>query len=158
MAGADQPNVSRKLRRLWQNLWGQDPDLRLETRWQRFMAFWGLHVPPPGRQDRLHIRPRFFKVIFVLAVAIPLFLVGAAFKISTSPLLCNQCHIMKPYYQAWKTSKHNFVPCVDCHYPPGFRDIRVFQHVGLRWKGTSAVMDRQARRKRNFLPDFGGYS
>ena len=26
---------------------------------------------------------------------------------------------MKPYYQAWKTSKHNHVPCVDCpacHY------------------------------------------
>ena len=29
---------------------------------------------------------------------------------------------MKPYYQAWKTSKYNFVLCVDCHYPPGFRD------------------------------------
>jgi len=26
---------------------------------------------------------------------------------------------MEPYYQAWKTSKHNNVPCVDCHYPPG---------------------------------------
>lgn len=26
---------------------------------------------------------------------------------------------MKPYYEAWKTSKHNFVKCVDCHYPAG---------------------------------------
>jgi hypothetical protein len=40
-------------------------------------------VPPPGRQDRLHIRVRFFKVIGVFAVAIPLFLARAAFKIST---------------------------------------------------------------------------
>lgn len=24
---------------------------------------------------------------------------------------------MQPYYDAWKTSKHNFVKCVDCHYP-----------------------------------------
>jgi nitrate/TMAO reductase-like tetraheme cytochrome c subunit len=41
---------------------------------------------------------------------------------STSPLLCNSCHIMKPYVEAWKTSKHNKVTCVQCHYPPGFRD------------------------------------
>lgn len=131
MAGTDQLGRPSKLRRFWQNLWGQDPDLRLETHWQKFMAFWGLHVPPPGRQDRLHIRPRFFKVIGAFAVAIPLFLAGAAFEISTSPLLCNQCHIMKPYYQAWKTSKHNFVPCVDCHYPPGFRDTLWVKYQAL---------------------------
>jgi hypothetical protein len=29
---------------------------------------------------------------------------------------------MKPYVEAWKTSKHNKVTCVQCHYPPGFRD------------------------------------
>ncbi|MFI5339612.1 MAG: cytochrome c3 family protein [Candidatus Methylomirabilales bacterium] len=131
MPGTDRPGGPGRLRRFWQNLWGQDPDLRLQTRWQKFMAFWGLHVPPPGRQDRLHIRPRFFKVIGLFAVAIPLFLVGAAFEISTSPLLCNQCHIMKPYYQAWKTSKHNFVPCVDCHYPPGFRDTMWVKYQAL---------------------------
>ncbi|MBI3780572.1 MAG: cytochrome c3 family protein, partial [candidate division NC10 bacterium] len=43
------------------------------------------------------------------------------YKLSASPLLCNSCHIMKPYVQAWKTSKHNNVPCVDCHYPPELR-------------------------------------
>lgn len=119
------------LRRFWRNLSGQDPDLHLETRWQKFMAFWGLHVPPPGRQDRLHIRPRFFKVLATLGVGLPLLLFGAALEVSTSPLLCNQCHIMKPYYQAWKTSKHNFVPCVDCHYPPGLRDTLVVKYQAL---------------------------
>ena len=70
MAGTNQLSAPSKLRRFWQNLWGQDPDLHLETHWQKFMAFWGLHVPPPGRQDRLHIRRRFFKVIGAFAVAI----------------------------------------------------------------------------------------
>src|SRR5574341_629318 len=124
-----------RARRFWQAFLGQDADLRLETRWQKFMAFWGLHVPPPGRQDRLHIRPRFFKVLGAFAVAVPLILAGAAFKISTSPLLCNQCHIMKPYYQAWATSKHNFVPCVDCHYPPGFRDT-----LWVKWQALAQVV------------------
>ncbi len=44
------------------------------------------------------------------------------FEYSTSPRFCNSCHIMRPYYEAWKTSKHDFVPCVECHYPPGKRD------------------------------------
>jgi nitrate/TMAO reductase-like tetraheme cytochrome c subunit len=42
--------------------------------------------------------------------------------VSTSPLLCNSCHIMKPYVDAWKASTHKDVTCVQCHYPPGFRD------------------------------------
>jgi len=42
--------------------------------------------------------------------------------LSTSPMLCNSCHIMKPYVEAWRTSKHRQVSCVQCHYPPGFRD------------------------------------
>ncbi len=25
---------------------------------------------------------------------------------------------MKPYYESWRTSKHNKVACVECHYPP----------------------------------------
>lgn len=31
---------------------------------------------------------------------------------------CKICHYMVPYYTAWKTSSHNMVPCVECHYPP----------------------------------------
>jgi hypothetical protein len=29
---------------------------------------------------------------------------------------------MRPYVQAWQVSKHREVACVQCHYPPGFRD------------------------------------
>lgn len=50
-------------------------------------------------------------------------LAGAGlWELSSSPMLCNSCHIMKPYVEAWRTSKHNTVACVRCHYPPGFRD------------------------------------
>jgi nitrate/TMAO reductase-like tetraheme cytochrome c subunit len=42
--------------------------------------------------------------------------------VSASPQFCNSCHIMRPYVEAWKVSRHNTVACVQCHYPPGFRD------------------------------------
>jgi len=60
------------------------------------------------------------------------FLAGFAglYEYSTSPHFCNNCHIMTPYYQAWKTSSHNFVPCVSCHYPPGTKKLWVkFQAI-----------------------------
>lgn len=37
------------------------------------------------------------------------------------PRFCLSCHIMQPYYDAWKSSSHNMVSCVECHYPPGLR-------------------------------------
>lgn len=46
---------------------------------------------------------------------------GGLYRLSSSPLLCNSCHIMKPYVQAWKSSKHSNVTCIECHYPPELR-------------------------------------
>lgn len=46
---------------------------------------------------------------------------GGLYRLSSSPLLCNSCHIMKPYVQAWKASKHNNITCIECHYPPELR-------------------------------------
>jgi len=43
-------------------------------------------------------------------------------QVSASPQFCNSCHIMRPYVDAWKHSSHSAVACVQCHYPPGFRD------------------------------------
>lgn len=48
--------------------------------------------------------------------------IAAAFvgmQTSSQPAFCGTCHIMKPYYESWKTSTHNDVPCVECHIPPG---------------------------------------
>jgi nitrate/TMAO reductase-like tetraheme cytochrome c subunit len=52
-------------------------------------------------------------------------------KVSTSPRLCNSCHIMQPYVEAWKVSKHAGVTCVQCHYPPGFRDTLWVKYQAL---------------------------
>jgi hypothetical protein len=59
MPETDLPGGPGTLWRFWKNLWGQEPDLRLETPWQKLLAFWGVRVPPPGQQDRLPIRPGF---------------------------------------------------------------------------------------------------
>jgi nitrate/TMAO reductase-like tetraheme cytochrome c subunit len=72
-------------------------------------------------------KPRWWKrhvlwiVLFAVVASLGLATAGL-WKVSTSPLLCNSCHIMKPYVAAWKASKHANVSCVQCHYPPGFRD------------------------------------
>ena len=63
----------------------------------------------------------------MLGILVGLVLVGGAagaglWELSSSPMLCNSCHIMKPYVEAWRTSGHNTVKCVECHYPPGLRD------------------------------------
>ncbi len=44
---------------------------------------------------------------------------GAAWYTSRSQF-CNSCHIMEPYYQSWVESSHANVPCIECHFPPGF--------------------------------------
>ncbi|MBI4501583.1 MAG: NapC/NirT family cytochrome c [Gemmatimonadetes bacterium] len=40
---------------------------------------------------------------------------------SGQPGFCNQCHIMRPYYESWASSSHNQVPCIKCHYAPGIK-------------------------------------
>lgn len=61
----------------------------------------------------------FYRKLAFLSLGFFVLIFGAFFHYSTSPSFCRSCHIMEPYYQAWKTSKHNFVSCVDCHNLPG---------------------------------------
>ncbi|UCF78287.1 MAG: cytochrome c3 family protein, partial [Candidatus Eiseniibacteriota bacterium] len=107
----------------------QDEDVRPTTGWQKFLHWFGIHLPR-DKKDRIHIRPRLFRLLGLGLLVILILFVGL-FEYSTSPRFCNSCHIMRPYYDAWKTSRHNFVRCVECHYPPGKRDeLRVkFQAI-----------------------------
>ncbi len=98
----------------------EDTDVRPASRREKILFWFGIHVPR-DRRDRLHIRPRFFRILLLGLLCLFALLIGL-FEFSTSPRFCNSCHIMRPYYHAWKTSSHNFVPCVECHYPPGRRD------------------------------------
>lgn len=64
--------------------------------------------------------------IILVVVAASLIVAGVAgagfWQFSGSPRFCGSCHIMEPYVEAWKASTHRTVACVQCHYPPGFRD------------------------------------
>lgn len=57
------------------------------------------------------VLPVVFLVLFILFVSL-----------SNQPRFCVTCHYMQPFYDAWKTSSHNNVKCVDCHIPPGARN------------------------------------
>ena len=61
-------------------------------------------------------------LIGVGGAAVLLGAIVGLWEFSSSPTFCSSCHIMRPYVEAWKASKHNAVACVQCHYPPGFRD------------------------------------
>lgn len=40
---------------------------------------------------------------------------------SSDPVVCVNCHIMKPQYDSWQKSSHHAVAgCVDCHLPHDF--------------------------------------
>ena len=71
---------------------------------------------------RGHLTPRGTRLVtlaagFVLAFGFVGLLVFV--QISSTPQFCGTCHIMKPYYQSWKHSKHNQIACVECHISPG---------------------------------------
>jgi nitrate/TMAO reductase-like tetraheme cytochrome c subunit len=110
----------------------QDPETPYgddKSRKDKVLEKFGMHVPH-GKEDQLHLQPRFFKFLGFLGILFLIFSAGM-FEFSTSPYFCASCHIMKPYYQAWKTSKHNHVPCVDCHYPPEIRETMILKFQAL---------------------------
>ena len=49
-----------------------------------------------------------------------LLLTGAAGWYTSRSEFCRSCHIMEPYYVSWQESSHANVPCIECHFPPGF--------------------------------------
>ncbi len=76
---------------------------------------------PLGQDEIIRISRRF---LYWLGAGLGFLVLGliSLISFSTNSHFCGSCHIMKPYYRAWKDSKHNFVPCVECHYPPGFTE------------------------------------
>jgi len=58
-----------------------------------------------------------FIIIFVFSV---IFLVGSIVY-TERPEFCKSCHLMVPYYDAWKNSPHKDVNCLECHYEPNLK-------------------------------------
>ncbi len=54
-------------------------------------------------------------------VAFIILLAGSAVYTSQSSF-CITCHYMEPFYDSWKSSKHNNVECIQCHFAPGLKN------------------------------------
>jgi nitrate/TMAO reductase-like tetraheme cytochrome c subunit len=69
-------------------------------------------------------RRRLAVVALVLAGALVVggIAVAGAFKATSTHQFCSSCHIMQPYVQGWTASRHSKVECVQCHFPPTFKD------------------------------------
>jgi len=84
--------------------------------WEKLLDALGLHHPSRGGWH-IAVHSRFFVILGSVA-AFGILFVGGSVRYSESPTFCRSCHIMEPYYQAWKMSKHVGIACVECHYPP----------------------------------------
>jgi nitrate/TMAO reductase-like tetraheme cytochrome c subunit len=75
-------------------------------------------MPDFGRK----MRRLFFRFLAVLAsfLFLLVILVFCAGWYTSRSDFCRSCHIMEPYYDSWKASSHKDVPCIECHFAPGF--------------------------------------
>jgi nitrate/TMAO reductase-like tetraheme cytochrome c subunit len=81
-----------------------------------WMAFWS------RLGDILRAQP--LKVAVQLAILVVILVaVGTVgfIEYSAQPSFCRKCHVMEPYYESWRTSSHNDVLCIECHYAPGIK-------------------------------------
>src|SRR3990170_6115710 len=59
-------------------------------------------------------------IIFIVLILASVVITEKVLEISENPAFCGKnCHIMRPYYDSWRSSSHNDVKCVECHYEPG---------------------------------------
>lgn len=112
------------------------------SRWEkrprliRFFAFFGIIIAP-GKKHPVHLSWLFFIWIGFGVICCFVAMVGV-YTFSTHPSFCNSCHIMKPYYNAWKTSKHEGkAVCVDCHYPPA---KSLGEHLWHKFQASAQVI------------------
>jgi Zn ribbon nucleic-acid-binding protein len=84
-------------------------------------------VEPVKKKKQLKPK-RFFKKVrgykrFLLFTGLTIFalliLTAIAAQVTSRPNFCPTCHYMETFYQSWRTSKHNNVDCVECHFEPG---------------------------------------
>lgn len=103
-------------------------------------------------QQPVKKRRRFFKNIrgfkrFLLFsgiyVLIFLILLSTAAEYTSRPAFCPTCHYMETFYQSWRTSAHNKVDCVECHFEPGISGtirgklnglVQIVNYVSMSYK------------------------
>ena len=72
----------------------------------------------PKAEGKKKRKRRRWPIVLLVIFAVLFLLAFGFYEYSNTSQFCNSCHIMNPYYKAWETSSHNFVPCVGCHVSP----------------------------------------
>lgn len=110
------PVRGERPRTLWRKLRRISPraEIALRAGWLALARKW----PAVWRRLRwLLLRATALAGTFLLVL---LALTASAAWYTSRSEFCNSCHIMEPYYKSWQESSHSHVPCIDCHFAPGF--------------------------------------
>lgn len=86
----------------------------------RLFRLVGIYRPDAGWG--IVLRRRFFLILLGLVVLLIIGGVWFTFDYSAKPEFCESCHLLKPYVESWRASSHNKVPCLTCHFPPGWKN------------------------------------
>ena len=95
-----------------------------------------------GFYKRGNIPIRILKYFSTLVILL-LILTAAAAEYTSRPAFCPTCHYMETFYQSWRTSAHNKVDCVECHFEPGISGtvrgklnglVQIVNYVSLSYK------------------------
>ncbi len=76
----------------------------------------------PKKKKRFFPKVRGFRRFLLFTgiwFAFLIILLAVSAEYTSRPAFCPTCHYMEPFYQSWKTSSHNKVECVQCHFEPG---------------------------------------
>jgi nitrate/TMAO reductase-like tetraheme cytochrome c subunit len=59
-------------------------------------------------------------IMLALGAALVVFTIMGSDYYASQPEFCGSCHMMKSYYDSWKSSKHGEenISCLACHYAP----------------------------------------
>lgn len=88
-------------------------------------------------------KPFRFLKYFLTTLIFLLILTAAAAEYTSRPSFCPTCHYMETFYQSWRTSAHNKIDCVECHFEPGISGtvrgklnglVQIVNYVSLSYK------------------------
>lgn len=84
-----------------------------------------------------------FSKYFVTTLLLLVIFLAAAAEYTSRPSFCPTCHYMETFYQSWRTSAHNKIDCVECHFEPGISGtirgklnglVQIVNYVSLTYK------------------------
>ncbi|HAY35155.1 MAG TPA: cytochrome c3 family protein [Ignavibacteria bacterium] len=100
----------------------------------------------PEKEVKWFKKVRGYKRFFLFAgiyLGTFLILLSVAAEYTSKPSFCPTCHYMETFYQSWRTSDHNKVDCVECHFEPGISGtirgklnglVQIVNYVSLSYK------------------------